>query len=95
MADQERKLTKAELARKEAFERRRPTSERRSRHAADLSGHGQRPALVLALAVVLGAGSSTSDLSFVRTVAASLCSGNVSAFALVAPELIHGIAWSA
>ncbi|WP_101722576.1 DUF3267 domain-containing protein [Eggerthella timonensis] len=102
MADQERKLTKAELARKEAFERAKADFEAQGFRTQPLtlsvvSANVQALVLGLPLAVVLGAGffllhptlSFSFDLVGTLLVLAAF-------FALVVlHELIHGIAWSA
>lgn len=102
MADQERKLTKAELARKEAFERAKADFEAQGFHTQPLtlgvvSANVQALVLGLPLAVVLGAGffllhptlSFSFDLVGTLLVLAAF-------FALVVlHELVHGIAWSA
>ena len=102
MADQERKLTKAELARKEAFERAKADFEAQGFRTQPLtlsvvSANVQALVLGLPLAVVLGAGffllhptlGFSFDLVGTLLVLAAF-------FALVVlHELVHGIAWSA
>lgn len=102
MADQERKLTKAELARKEAFERTEADFEAQGYREHSLtisvaSANVQALALGLPLAVVLGIGffllHPGLDLSFGLP---GLLLALAAFVALAAVhELIHGLVWSA